>query len=92
MDDNEAWVSYVGQRVIVDTNSSFVYVGTLEKVLDHFVVLRDADVHDRGEGPSTKEQYVMDCKRLGVNANRKEVSVRKSLVVSLSRLEDVILY
>jgi hypothetical protein len=34
----------------------------------------------------------MDAKRFGVRANRKQVSVRKSMVVSLSRLDDVLLY
>lgn len=90
--DNEAWTSFLGQVVVVDTHSAFVYLGTLAKVEDHFVTLKDVDVHDRSEGPSTKEQYVMDTKRFGVRANRKEVSIRKTLVVSLSRLDDVILY
>jgi hypothetical protein len=54
--------------------------------------MEDFDAHDRKEGPSTKEQYVMDTKRFGVKANRKEVSVRKAVVVSVSRLDDVVTY
>ena len=34
----------------------------------------------------------MDAKRFGVKPNRREVSVRKSLVVSASKLADVITY
>ena len=89
---NEGWEPLVGQVVVVDTNSSFVYLGTLLKVDDQFLVMKDVDAHDRNEGPSTKEQYVMDMKRFGVKANRKEVSVRKALVVSVSRLDDVVTY
>ena len=90
--DNEGWAPLVGQVVVVDTSSPFVYLGTLVKVDEHFLVLKDVDAHDRSEGPSTKEQYVMDTKRFGVKANRKEVSVRKAAVVSVSRLDDVITF
>ncbi len=90
--DNPSWTPLVGQVVVVDTNSSFVYLGTLARVEDHFLVLTEVDAHDRNESPSTKEQYVMESKRFGVKPNRKEVSVRKALVISVSRLDDVITY
>ena len=90
--DGEGWAPLVGQVVVVDTNSTFVYLGKLDRVEEHFVVLKDVDAHDRSEGPSTKEQYVIDTKRFGVKPNRKEVSVRKAVVVSVSRLDDVVTY
>lgn len=90
--DQEGWAPLVGQVVVVDTNSSFVYLGTLARVEEHFLVLANVDAHDQNEGPSTKEQYVMDTKRFGVKPNRKEVSVRKTMVVSVSRLDDVVTY
>jgi len=90
--DNDAWNGWLGQVVVVDTSSNFVYIGTLARVIEHFVELKDADAHDRGEGLSTKEQYVMEAKRFGVKPNRKEVSVRKTAIVSLSKLDDVLLY
>jgi small nuclear ribonucleoprotein (snRNP)-like protein len=90
--DNASWGPWVGKVVVVDTSSPFVYLGTLDRSDDHFIVLRDVDAHDRNEGPSTKEQYIMDTKRFGVKANRKEVAVRKSVVVSVSLLDDVMTY
>lgn len=90
--DNAAWAELTGQVVVLDTSTPFVYLGTLSRVLDHFVVLKDVDVHDRNESPSTQEQYVMAAKRFGVRPNRKEVSIRKEVVASVSRLEDVVLY
>ncbi len=90
--DNEGWTPLIGQVVVVDTSSPFVYLGTLARVEDHFVVLKNVDAHDRNEGPSTKEQYVMDTRRFGIKPNRREVAVRKTLIVSLSRLDDVIVY
>lgn len=77
---------------MLDTDALYLYIGTLDKICDHFVVLKDADVHDRRESPSTKEQYAMDAKRYGVKANRKEVQVKKVLIVSFSRLDDIITY
>lgn len=90
--DNEAWAPLLGKVLVVDTDSSFLYLGTLARVDDHFIILTDADVHDKNESQSTKERYIMDAKRYGVKPNRKEVAVRKSVVVSASRLEDVIAY
>lgn len=90
--DNAGWASLLGQVVVVDTDSSFVYLGTLARVEDHFLVLTEVDAHDRNETQSTKEQYVMECRRFGVKPNRKEIQVRKSVVVSVSRLDDVITY
>lgn len=90
--DTDAWKEWIGQVVVVDTSSTFVYIGTLARVLEHFVEMKDADAHDRGEGLSTKEQYVMEAKRYGVKPNRREVSIRKTAIVSLSKLDDVLLY
>ena len=90
--DNEGWKPLIGQVVVVDTDSMFVYLGTLDRVEDVFVVLKDVDAHDRRESPSTKEQYIMDTKRFGVRPNRKKLSVRAALVVSVSRLDDVVIY
>ena len=92
MSESEAWKEFVGQAVVVDTDSHLLYLGTLKEIRERFVVLSEVDVHDTRESTSTKEQYTMDSKRFGVKPNRKEASIRMELVVSLSRLEDVILY
>ena len=88
--DSADWAPLIGQVVVIDTDSMFVYLGTLDRVEDHFVVLKDVDAHDRRESPSTKEQYIMETKKFGVKPNRKEVKVRKELVVSISKLDDVL--
>lgn len=90
--DNAGWDIYRGHVVIVDTSSAFLYIGTLAEVNDHFVRLTDVDVHDRAETPTTKEQYLITVKRFGVKPNRKEVSIRKAVALSVSRLDDVVLY
>jgi small nuclear ribonucleoprotein (snRNP)-like protein len=88
--DSPGWEALIGKIVVVDTDSRFVYLGTLDRVEQQFVILKNVDAHERGESPSTKEQYIMDAKKFGVTPNRKEVSVRKDMVVSVSKLDDVI--
>ena len=88
--DSEGWQALIGQIVVVDTDSRFVYLGTMDRVEEHFVIMKNVDAHERGESPSTKEQYIMDAKKFGVTPNRKEVSIRKALVVSVSRLDDIL--
>jgi len=82
----------VGQVVVVDTATTFLYVGALKEWQEHFVILTDVDAHDTAEGRSGKEMYALEARRNGHQRNRREVCFRKSLVVSLSRLEDVIAY
>jgi len=41
--DNEAWGGWIGKVVVVDTSSTYVYLGTLAEVKDHFVRLTEVD-------------------------------------------------
>ena len=90
--DAKGILSYCDKNVVVDTNSNFLYIGKLEDVGDHFLILREADVHDRRESPSMNEKYIMEAKKLGVRSNRKRVHIRIEEVISISLLDDVIEY
>jgi hypothetical protein len=90
--DSGDWNRSAGRIVVIDTNSSYLYIGTLAEVTDHFLKLRDVDVHDRTETPTTKEKYILDAKRYGVKCNRREVSIRKEVVTSFSLLDDILDY
>ena len=80
------------KEIVLDTDSRLIYIGKLVGATRHFVVLADADVHDREESSSMSEKYLLDCKRFGVRSNRKTVHIRLERVVSFSLLEDVIDY
>jgi hypothetical protein len=80
------------KEIVLDTDSALIYIGKVVDVTRHFVVLADADVHDRRESSSMGEKYLVDCKRFGVRSNRKSVHVRLDRVVSFSLLEHVIDY
>ena len=81
-----------GRNVVLDTRSMLLYVGRLKRWGEAFVELADCDVHDTAEGRSTKEVYMMEAARNGVQQNRRRVLVRKAEVISVSALDDVIVY
>lgn len=85
-------LSYLEKYIVVDTNSYFLYIGRLQEVGDHFMTLKDADVHDCRESPSANEKYIIDSKKYGVRCNRRLVHIRLEEIISVSLLEDVIEY
>ncbi len=83
----------VGQRVVLDTATPIVYVGTLTEVTDHTFVLANADMHDCRDGHASKEDYVAQAAQLFDDhgaANRREVVVLQTAVISVSRISDII--
>jgi hypothetical protein len=89
---SEAFQAFVGVDVVVDTTSSYVFIGRLRELTPLAMTLADVDVHDRAESPSTKERYIMEAKKFGIKVNRKSVTVRLETVLCVSKLEDVIEY
>jgi hypothetical protein len=84
------WNALVAASVVVDTDTSYVYVGTLESVDGRFLTLADVDVHDMKDSRITKEIYALEALKHGVRANRRRVHVALARVVSVSKLEDVV--
>ncbi len=80
----------IGQVVVFDVVSQYVYVGTLAAFDDRTFVLENADVHDLRDTATTRELYVVDAKRHGVQPNRERVYVRAAEIVSIALLADVI--
>lgn len=76
--------------MVIDLTSPFVIVGKLLGVDGPYYVVEDADLHDLRDTTTTRDVYVLDAKRHGVNSNRKSVFVRCEGVVGISRLADVV--
>lgn len=83
---------FVGHDVVLDCRGEIAYLGRLVSVGDWFLELADADVHDMDSSRTSKEIYVMEAAKHGIKKNRYSVHVRKSEVVSISLLPDVIQY
>ncbi len=79
-----------GQQVVVDFQSSYVCLGTLTSSDEHFLELRDADLHDLRDTQTSRETYVAESVSTGIKRNRKRVLVRRADIVAISLLEDVV--
>lgn len=80
---------FLKKKVVLDTRSSWVYIGVLDQVTDSTVVLSEADAHNNNETLTTQEVYVMESKVTGVKANRERTYVNLDYVVGFSLLDDV---
>ena len=81
---------FLGQKVVVDCRSPFVCLGTLQRVDDQVLELRNADVHDLRDTDTTRENYVAASRATGIKRNRKRVLVVRADILAISRLEDVV--
>jgi hypothetical protein len=81
----------VGRVIVVDTDTDYIYIGTLKVTTPGYLVLEKVDVHDHGAAAEgTKEKYVHESRKVGVRANRLRAAVRMDRVISISLLEEVI--
>ena len=80
----------IGQKVVVDLRSEFVCLGTLVRVDEHFVEMRNADLHDLRDTDTTRENYVAASCATGIKRNRKRLLLVRLEMVAVSRLEDVV--
>ena len=81
---------FVGQKIVVDLRSPFVCLGTLQSVDEHYLELRNADLHDLRYTDTTCENYVAASHATGIKRNRKRVLIVRAEIVAVSRLEDVV--
>jgi hypothetical protein len=81
---------YIGEKVVVDLRSSYVCLGKLYKVHEHFLELQDADFHDLRDTQSTRENYIAASCATGIKRNRKKVLLKLDEMVAISCLSDVV--
>ena len=90
----ESLQQYVQRRVVLDTDTPTIYIGTLLEVDEYGYWLGDADVHDRNDGHSTKEEYINEACTLERSGNRRtnrsKVFVERRAVISISALSEVV--
>ena len=81
---------FLGQKVIIDCRSPFVCLGTLQRVDEQVLELRNADLHDLRDTETTRENYVAASAATGIKRNRKKLWLNRSDIVAIARLEDVV--
>jgi len=80
----------VNEKVVIDLRSQFVCMGTLLRFDEHFLELKNADLHDLRDTDTTRENYVHSSVATGIKRNRKRVLVFRSDVVAITKLDDVV--
>jgi hypothetical protein len=79
-----------GQKIVVDLHSTYVCLGTLQRMDELYIELKNADLHDLRDTQTTRENYVAASRDTGIKRNRKRVLLCRTDVVAISRLEDVV--
>lgn len=79
----------IGEKVVVDLRSEYVCLGTLARIDEHFLELKNADLHDLRDTDTTRELYVAESHATGVKRNRKKVLLIRAEMVAVCRLDDV---
>ena len=80
----------IGEKVVVDLLGEYVALGTLLRMDEYFLELRNADLHDLRDTETTRELYVADSKATGIKRNRKRLLLVRAEIVGIARLEDVV--
>ena len=88
---SSALEKFKGRQVVLDLESTYVVLGTLAGEDHRYVILKDADVHDLRDTTTTRDAYVLDARKHGIQPNRKRVLIRHTEIVTLSALEDVLM-
>lgn len=81
---------FLEEKVVVDLVSPYVCLGRLVRYDEYWVELKGADLHDLRDTDTTRELYIADSAATGIKRNRKRVLLRRSEVVAISKLEDVV--
>jgi len=81
---------YIGEVVVIDLGNPFVCLGTMSRVDDDFIEMKNADLHDLRDTDTSRENYVAASQATGVKRNRRRVLIARRDVVAVSRLDDVV--
>lgn len=79
----------IGEVVVLDTDTRWLYVGTLKKIGKTFITLEDVDAHDLTETGSTRDLHLATIRNNSLIVNREKVLVNREKLIGLSLLEDV---
>ncbi len=80
----------IGQKVVLDLKSPFVCLGTLHRIHEDYLEMRNADFHDLRDTDTSRENYVAASCATGIKRNRKRVLIVRGDVVAISLLDDVV--
>ena len=81
---------FIGEKIVIDTRSSWTYIGKLKKIKEDSILLANVDVHDNNDSASAKEIYLANSRKTGSTPNRALVYISVDYIISFSPFESLI--
>jgi len=81
---------FLGRKVVIDFRAEYVCLGTLKSIGEHFLELRNADLHDLRDTDTSRENYIAACVITGIKRNRKKLLVTRGEIVAIADFEDIV--
>ena len=81
---------FLDHKVVLDLRGEYVCLGVLKGISEHFLDIRNADLHDLRDTDTSRENYVAASVATGVKRNRKRVLISRAELVAVSRLDEVV--
>ena len=78
------------QRVVIQTDSQYCYVGTLAEASEAWLTLKDVVTIDNNERRLSLDEVLVECRQEHHRPNRREVLIPASRLISISLLDDVL--
>jgi len=82
--------TYLNKKIVVDTSTSWIYIGTFISEDEKYLILEKADAYDISETTLSKQEYLLRVKQDGIVANREKVKILKDKIVAITILEDIL--
>jgi len=83
---------YTGKKIVVDTKTPYIYLGNLVSEDMDYITLSDVDVHDHSSTLVSRDLYIIEAVKYGIKVNRKQVKLMRKEIVSISLLEDIVVF
>ena len=81
---------FLSRKVVIDFRAEYVCLGTLRSIGEHFLELKNADLHDLRDTDTSRENYIAACVITGIKRNRKKLLVNRSEIVAIADFEDIV--
>lgn len=83
--------NYLSQTVVVDTDSTYTYIGILSETTDHHLKLTDVVLYDSRDARVPLEKYLIECADYGTKPARTELIVWQRRVVAVTPLASIVI-
>ncbi len=87
---SEIFKKYFGKKVLIDTDSRWVFIGTLKEEDVFYLALENVDAFDSTEVSLSKHEYSILVKKDGIAPNRKKTDILKSKIISITLLSNIL--